>query len=153
MTTDEFIMGSRTVSTSARSSSQGGMPRIAPAPLVWSVALRASRDITIQTSIEYVVSLPTFISFICLILRIGRSREHIALMDEPILTDYYPLGYWRNLWSSLDFADQPLKSCLIVIHNDIVEIWNLYDKNWVSSPQLPCCFGCSMESVSVKRPV
>ena len=55
MTTDRLIMGSRTVSISARSSSQGAKRRIAPASLVWSVALRASRDIKIQASIEYVV--------------------------------------------------------------------------------------------------
>jgi len=86
---------------SSRSSSQGAKPRIAPAPLVWSVALRASRDITIQTSIE-----------------IGRSR------------------YWRSLWSSLDFADQPLKSCVNIIHVDIVEIWNLFDRHrYLSSNQ------------------
>jgi hypothetical protein len=60
-------------------------------------------------------------------------------MDEPILTNDFPLGYWRNLWSSLDFADQPLKSCVNIIHTDIVQIWNIYDKNWVSSPQLLCC--------------
>jgi len=102
VTTDRFIMGSRTASNpSARSSSQGTKPRIAPAPLAWSVALRSSRDITIQTSIE-----------------IGRSR------------------YWRSLWSSLDFADQPLKSCVNIIHVDIVEIWNLYDRNrYLSSNQ------------------
>ena len=152
MTTDRFMMGWRTVSTSA-SSSQGAMPRTAPVPLVWSVALRASRDITIQASIEYVVCLPTSISFICLILRIGRSRQYIDLMDEPILTNCSPLGYWGNLWSSLDFADQPLKSCVNIIHTDIVEIWNLHDKNRVSSVQLPCCFHCSMEPVSVKRPI
>ena len=64
VTTDRFIMGSR-AAPSSRSSSQGAKPRIAPAPLAWSVALRASRDITIQASIEYVVSLPTLISFIC----------------------------------------------------------------------------------------
>jgi hypothetical protein len=124
-------MGSRTAS--ARSSSQGTKPRIAPAPLVWSVALRASRDITIQASIEYVVCLPSLISFICLVLRIGRSREYIDLTNEPIVTKYFLLGYWRSLWSSLDFADQPLKSCVNIIHIDIVEIWNLYDKNRVSS--------------------
>ena len=84
-------MGSRTLSTSVRSSSQGAMSRIAPAPLVWSVAQRTSRDITIQASIEYVVCLPTFMSFICLILRIGRNREYIDLMDEPILTNYSSL--------------------------------------------------------------
>ena len=136
-TTDRFIMGSRTASAlSAQSSSQGGEPRISVDPLAWSMALRASRDISIQASIEYVVSLPTFISFICLILRIGRSREYIDLMDEPIPTNYSPLGYWRNLWSSLDFADQPLKSCVNIIHFDIVEIWNLCDKTKVSSQSL-----------------
>ena len=62
-TSDRFIMGSRTASSS-RSSSEGVKPRIAPAPLVWSVALRASPDITIQASIEYVVCLSTLISFI-----------------------------------------------------------------------------------------
>jgi len=99
MTTDQFIMGSRTFSTP--SASQGIQPRIAPGPLVWSVALRASRDISIQASIE-----------------IGRIR------------------YWINLWSSLDFVDQFLKSCVNIIHVDIVEIWNLYDKNrYLSSNQ------------------
>jgi len=100
VTTDRFIMGSRTA-PSSRSSSQGAKPRIAPAPLAWSVALRASRDITIQASIE-----------------IGRNR------------------YWRSLWSSLDFADQPLKSCVNIIHVDIVEIWNLFDRHrYLSSNQ------------------
>ncbi|KAF8266352.1 hypothetical protein EI94DRAFT_1733378 [Lactarius quietus] len=37
-------------------------------------------------------------------------------------------GYWRNLWSSLEFADQSLKNCVNIIHDDIVEIWNLNDK-------------------------
>jgi hypothetical protein len=36
--------------------------------------------------------------------------------------------YWRSLWSSLDFADQSLKNCVNVIHDDIVKIWNLNDK-------------------------
>jgi hypothetical protein len=54
LTTDRCIMGSHTT-LSSLSSSQGTKPRIARAPLVWSVALRASRDITIQASIEYVV--------------------------------------------------------------------------------------------------
>jgi hypothetical protein len=64
VTTDRFILGSR-AAPSSRSSSQGAKPRIAPAPLAWSVALRASRDITIQASIEYVVCISTLISFIC----------------------------------------------------------------------------------------
>ncbi|KAN0136278.1 hypothetical protein V8E53_005883 [Lactarius tabidus] len=36
--------------------------------------------------------------------------------------------YWRSLWSSLDFADQSLKNCVNIIHDDIIEIWNLNDK-------------------------
>ncbi|KAI0272985.1 hypothetical protein BGY98DRAFT_145109 [Russula aff. rugulosa BPL654] len=100
VTTDRFIMGSRTA-PSSRSSSQEVKPWIAPAPLAWSVALRASRDITIQASIE-----------------IGRIR------------------YWRSLWSSLEFADQPLESCVDIIHVDIVEIWNLFDRHrYLSSNQ------------------
>jgi len=100
VTTDRFIMDLGTA-PSSRSSSQEAKPRIAPAPLAWSVALRASRDITIQASIE-----------------IGRIR------------------HWRSLWSSLDFADQPLKSCVNIIHVDIIEIWNLYDKHkYLSSNQ------------------
>ncbi|KAF8269504.1 hypothetical protein EI94DRAFT_1828906 [Lactarius quietus] len=36
--------------------------------------------------------------------------------------------YWSNLWVSPDFADQSLKNCVRIIHDDIVEIWNLNDK-------------------------
>ena len=83
-TTDQFIMGSLPVSTpSAWSSSQGIQPRIAPRPLAWSVALRSSRDISIQASIEYVVCLPILILLICLVPRIGRIREYIDFADKP----------------------------------------------------------------------
>ncbi|KAI9451140.1 hypothetical protein BJY52DRAFT_1191197 [Lactarius psammicola] len=37
-------------------------------------------------------------------------------------------GYWHHLWSSVDFADHTLKSCVNIIHVDLVEIWNLNDK-------------------------
>ena len=88
--TDRFVMGRRASTPSARSSSKGTNFRTASTPLAWSVALRASRDITIQASIEYVVYLPTLIQFIYLVLRIGRSREYIDLTDLPILTYYFP---------------------------------------------------------------
>jgi hypothetical protein len=65
VTTDRFIMMGPRISPYSQSSSERRKPRIAPAPLVWSVALRASRDISIQASIEYVVCLPTLVSFIC----------------------------------------------------------------------------------------
>ena len=87
MTTGRFIMGSHTASNpSAQSSSQRRKPRIAPALLAWSVALRASRGITIQASIECVVCLQTLISFIYLVLRSGRCSEYINHTGEPILT-------------------------------------------------------------------
>ena len=84
VTTDRFIMGS--TAPSSRSSAQGARLRIAPTPLAWSVALRASRDITIQASIEYVVFVSRHSSHLSLlILRIGRSREYIDITDNPIL--------------------------------------------------------------------
>ena len=46
------------------------------------------------------------------------------------------LGYWNNLWSSRDLLDQSLKNCVNIIHDDIVEIWNLNDKTGVGCPQL-----------------
>jgi hypothetical protein len=85
VTTDRCILGCHTTPSSL-SSSQGTKPpaRICHAPLVWSIALRASRDIAIQTSIEYVVHLSSLVSLIYLFffLRIGRSREYIDLTDE-----------------------------------------------------------------------
>ena len=45
-------------------------------------------------------------------------------------------GYWRSLWSSPDFADQSLKSCFNIIHEDIVEIWNLNDQTGARFPHL-----------------
>ena len=51
VTTDRFMMGSRAAAISL-SSSQGPKSRISPTPLVWSVALRAFQDISIQASIE-----------------------------------------------------------------------------------------------------
>ena len=63
VTTDGFIMGFRTT-PSLRWSARTVEQRITPTRLAWPVALRASRDITIQASIEYVIFLSTCISFI-----------------------------------------------------------------------------------------
>jgi len=82
VTTDKFIIGSRTASNpSARSNTQGAKPRIAPIPLVWSAAVRVHQDIFIQASIEYVAFLQSLISFIYLVSRVGRSREYNHLSD------------------------------------------------------------------------
>ena len=69
------------------------------------------------------------------------------------LINFIPLEYWRNLRSTLDFAEQPLKSCVNVIHIDIIKIWNLDDQRRVSFPQFPCCFDCSTALVSVEQPI
>jgi len=37
--------------------------------------------------------------------------------------------YWRSLWSSHDFTDQPLKNCIDVVHTDIVDVWRLRDSD------------------------
>ncbi|KAF8265218.1 hypothetical protein EI94DRAFT_1702667 [Lactarius quietus] len=36
---------------------------------------------------------------------------------------------WTKPSSNVDFADQKLKSCVTVIHEDLVEIWNLNDRD------------------------
>jgi len=142
VTTDRLLTGARTASVNSwQSCAQGTEPLIAPVPLVWSVALRVNRDIFIQASIEYVAFVPNFISFIYSIVRIGRSREFNRLVDSSQFKQQrFRIGYWHDLWSSADFIDQPLKDCLNVIHEDIVEIWNLNDRTRVSSPLFLCCF-------------
>lgn len=40
-------------------------------------------------------------------------------------------GYWRTLQNSHHFANRRLKECVDIIHFDIVEIWNLNDKDGV----------------------
>ena len=136
VTTDRLLTDARTASAnSSRSSAQGTEPLIAPVPLVWSAALRVNRDIFIQASIECVAFVPNTISLIYLIFRIGRSREFNRLADSSQFKQpYFRIGYWRDLWSSVDFTEKPLKDCLNVIHKDIIEIWNLNDRTRVSSP-------------------
>jgi hypothetical protein len=41
------------------------------------------------------------------------------------------VGYWRSLGSSQDFTEQALKSCLNVIHEDIINVWNFDDSERV----------------------
>ena len=124
--------------SSRSSSSQNHRTRVeSPAALIRINRLPKSLSRAIQASIEYVVCLPTLVSFICLVLRDGRSREFIDITDIPILTNCFPVGYWRNLWSNLDFADKPVKDCVNVIHTNIVRIWKLDDRNGVSVFQLP----------------
>ncbi|KAN0133589.1 hypothetical protein V8E53_008577 [Lactarius tabidus] len=35
---------------------------------------------------------------------------------------------WQCLWSNVHFADHSLRSCVDIIHMDLVEIWNLNDR-------------------------
>ncbi|KAH8994195.1 hypothetical protein EDB92DRAFT_1944025 [Lactarius akahatsu] len=91
VTTDRFIMGAP--GPLMGFGNQGEQSRVSAVPLAWSAALRVSRGIIIQTSIE-----------------VGRS------------------GYWPRLWSSVDFADHALQSCVNIIHVDLVETWNHNDK-------------------------
>ena len=142
VTTDRFMTGSCTPSDpSGRSSAHGAKSRIAAVPLVWSAALRVNRDIFIQASIEYVVIFPNSGLIYVLDLQSRPSaRVSPPCRIEQVLTAMVSLGYWRGLWSRLDFADRPLKECLNVIHADIVEIWNLNDTTRVGSLQYLCWF-------------
>ena len=44
-------------------------------------------------------------------------------------------------------------NCVNVIHIDIIEIWNLYDRRSVGSSHVRFCYDCSTESVSIKQPI
>ena len=143
VTTDRLIMDSRPPSTSsARSSVRGTKGRIAPVPLMWSAALRVSRDVIIQTSIEYVLLFHllsrSYISFPELV-------EIVSMFTWRTQASFYRfiflLGYWRSLWSSMDFADQTLKNCVKAIHADIVELWNMDDRTGVS---ILCYYGLQL---------
>lgn len=142
VTTNRFLTGSRTASAnSSQPSAQRTELLIAPVHLAWSVALRVNRDIFIQASIEYVAFVSNFTSFICLIFRIGQSREFNRLTDwSQSKQPCFPIGYWRHLWSSVHLTGQPLKDCLDVIHEDIVATWNLKDRTIVSSTFYLCWF-------------
>ena len=110
------------------------VPQIAPALLAWSAAQRVNHDINIQASIEYVQS--------CSFLKVITS-SHSPGLGEVVsnvcpITASIPIsslayaGYWRSLGSSQDFTDQVLGSCVNVIHEDIINVWNFDDRERVS---------------------
>ena len=48
-----------------------------------------------------------------------------------LTTLFADIEYWRGLWSSDDFRGQTLANCIEVIHADIIDVWNLPDKDRV----------------------
>ena len=126
MTTDELILGSCCPST--RFGVPGERTRVHAVPLAWSAALRVCRSILLEASIEYVVlfSVSHFNHDLFL-----ESDETVSLLEHNygrILTKICPVEYWCRLLSSVNFAEHLLKSCVNIIHVDLVEIWNLNDK-------------------------
>jgi hypothetical protein len=61
-------------------------------------------------------------------LGLDKAVSLLVRIYRCILTKRYPVEYWRRLWSSVNFDDHSLRSCVNVIHVDLVEIWNLNDK-------------------------
>ncbi|KAH9018529.1 hypothetical protein EDB85DRAFT_2294479 [Lactarius pseudohatsudake] len=92
-------------------SSQVQRPPITPALLAWSIAQMVSHDIIIQASIEHVLS-SSFPKTI--------TSSRSSGLGEVV-------RYWRSLGSSKDFTDQTLASCVNVIHEDIISVWNFGD--------------------------
>jgi len=64
-------------------------------------------------------------------------------LGQAILTKYFSLGYWRSFRSGHYFDGQALKDCLDIVHIDIVEIWNLNDRDQVSVPHFSSALRCS----------
>ena len=52
-----------------------------------------------------------------------------VMVDSTI--SFADIEYWRGLWSSDDFRGQTLANCIEVIHADIIEVWNLPNKDRV----------------------
>jgi hypothetical protein len=46
------------------------------------------------------------------------------------------VGYWCSLGSSQAFTGQTLESCVNVIHEDIINVWNFEDTERVCHPFL-----------------
>ena len=78
-----------------------------------------------------------------------RSRDYLIPFSESgeVVSNIHPLnienilknisarkGYWRNLGSSQDFANRTLESCVTVIHEDIITVWNFDDRGGVGHP-------------------
>jgi hypothetical protein len=72
-TTDGVIIA-HSPKIAASSEAQRTQPRMSLVPLAWSVSQRASRDINIQTAIEYVTSF-LLMNFLIPCDRVGRSSE------------------------------------------------------------------------------
>jgi hypothetical protein len=83
-----------------------------------------------------------------LFLGLDKAVSLLARNYRCILTKRCPVEYWRQLWSSVNFDDHSLKSCVNIIHVDIVEIWNLNDKTGVGFLLYLLCFLLMGNSIS-----
>jgi len=67
------------------------------------------------------------ISPVPLVWSIAQRIIHNLIIQASI--DVGCSRYWRGLSSSQDFTDRPLEDCAGVIHLDIVDVWNLRDRD------------------------
>ena len=87
------------------------------------------------------------------------DRDPLLELDEAvsvlrrkygcILTKRCSAEYWRRLLSSVDFDEHPLKSCVDIIHIDLVEIWNVNDRTGVGF--LPDLLRLLLKGTSISR--
>jgi hypothetical protein len=82
-------------------------------------------------------------------LGLDKAVSLLARDYRCTLTKRCPVEYWRRLWSSVNFDDHPLKSCVNIIHVDLVEIWNLNDKTGVGF--FPCLLRLLLMGNSISR--
>ncbi|KAI0293728.1 hypothetical protein B0F90DRAFT_1821856 [Multifurca ochricompacta] len=59
----------------------------------------------------------------------GKPRASPVLLAWSAAQRGRESRYWRSLGSSPDFTDRSLENCVSVIHDEIVEVWNLPDKD------------------------
>ena len=110
-------------------------PPITPVLLAWSVAQRVNHESAIRSSIEHVPLFSLSKTLSCRSLELGEVVSDMSLPNKitNILTSSFAcIEYWRNLGSSRYFTNHTLRSCVNVIHEDIISVWNFDDRENVS---------------------
>ena len=143
---------SRNTSLLSKSSeTREGNFQINPVSFVFSIEQRVNRNLIIQASIELVTSLLALSYVISLFstesdVVVSTARcSHSA--QQTSTRSVSRIGYWRSLWSSHDFADEPFEHCIDVVHTDIVDVWRLPNSDGVCLSSSPSSWSLNVVSI------
>ena len=84
-----------------------------------------------------------------LFLELVKAVSVLVRNYDCILTKCCPVEYWSCLLSSVNFDGHLLKSCVNIIHDDAIEIWNVNDRTGVGF--LPYFLHLLLTGTSISR--